>query len=155
MKSKVSVKLLIIGFVSSVVIVSVLIVLYSAITYPLSKRNIYQEMEAKPILSVSEDGGLLVFIVANEDSYTAYLYTRSIFINRFRLHGRFEYDETLTTTAPGSRRFFLVSLTGESVQFHGGGHSRIQLHHAAGFAAALIGVASLIYHGANSYKDEK
>ena len=155
MKSKVNVKLLAIGFILSVVIVSVLIVIYSAITYPLSRRSIYREMEAKHILSVSEDGGVLIFVAATEESYTAYLYTRNIFINRYRLHGQSIYDEPLITAVPGSRSFFLVLLVGESVQFFEGEHRPIQLHQIAGLAIALVIVTALIYHGVNSYKEEE
>ena len=130
------------GLVPSSIITFIFFYLFILFLYPLSIQNMYIKMEDSNVSSMQY--GVVVIASATDNGYTSYVFTENMFLNRFRNYAKFEYGDTLTRAVPGKRNYFLLELSGESIQLYVGA-SRPRTRHFIAFFTMLFSTNNIIF----------
>ncbi|MCL2401676.1 MAG: hypothetical protein FWC90_03425 [Oscillospiraceae bacterium] len=151
-------KLYFLGFVPSIIYASIFSIVVDVFYYPLSRQNVYEEMETKPIVAFGEEQGVIVYIVESEDGYICYIFTELLMMRRYRAHARFEYvgNDAVFTGVHGRRNFIHLTLSADSIHFYTGeGHFRVGRTRLLPFLSLVLVTNNLFYFLVNSYLKKK
>lgn len=106
------------GFIPSIVVVFLILILYNFFRYPLSNQDIYEKMSSKNIVNHKKEQGVGVFVVGSDNSFTSYIFVESALINRYRLYLQHEHNSTFVTAVPGKRNYFALEAGEEYILLH-------------------------------------
>ena len=146
------IKLYFFGFIPSVFLVLLAFLIVNIYTYPLPGQNILAEMESKDVVSYMDEHGIIAYTVKAGNYYEGYVFTQSMFINRYKLYAQPEYNSTYTFYTPGKKNDVILELGEDSIQATYSGGSRLQIRHVALFLLMLICVNSFTYYCIQAYK---
>ena len=122
--------------------------LFNIIKYPLSKQDIINEIESKNIVDSKEEQGAWAYIVdLGNNIYLCHTVSESMFINRYKHYGKFEYNENkdvVSTLVPGKCNFYIMEFDGVSIQFILTKGSRLHSSQIIGFIALNLSIFNLI-----------
>ena len=163
MKRKLNRKLFCLGFIPSLIIVSLVLLIFNILLYPLSRQKIHEKMEFMPVVASYEEQGIFAYVMYHEEVSLAFrlearIFTKSMFISRFRLSSQMYFgveSDTSTILVPGERNHVVLELSRNSIQVLNIGGRRLQTNHAISFFAMTICINSLFYSCANSFWKKK
>jgi len=113
MNKKFNWKLYLLGVVVMTLLFLSMSAIGNLIRYPLSARAVESRMAGYNVLDSAEYGAK-IFVTQDGDTYDVFIFTRSLFMPRYRLltHWTAAYaEQTFMTSVPGNPRYFIVSIS--------------------------------------------
>ena len=132
----------------SLSITTTTVLLFNIIKYPLSKQDVINEIESKKIIDSKEEHGAWAYIVdIGNNIYLCHTVSESIFLNRYKHDGKFEYNENkgvVSTAVPGKYNIYIMDFDGVSIRFIQTENSRLRILQILLLISVNIPISSLI-----------